>query len=133
MAGLIPFITVRGAQKAIDFYKEVFQAELIGDITYLNQFKGFEHYETEIGHSTIDIDGDSIFINDYLEEYPLPYGDQVQLVVDLKSEERLRDVFDKLTETGRVVQKLEEVPWGALFGVVKDQFDITWQIYYGHK
>ena len=48
-------------------------------------------------------------------------------------EDDLHKAFTKLAEDGKIVAPLQEVHWGALFGTVKDRYDVTWQLYYGHK
>jgi PhnB protein len=42
--------------------------------------------------------------------------------------ERLRLWFERLAATGTVVDPLEEKPWGATDGQVRDAFGITWLI-----
>ena len=81
----------------------------------------------------MQIGGFRIFFNDSIERNPLKKGNQIQLVLDLESEENLRNAFETLAKEGNIVQKLHEVFWGALFGTVKDKYGVTWQIYYGHK
>ena len=135
MGQLIPFITVDNATAAIAFYKDVFGATVRGEITMLDQVPGMDKsvYQDKIGHCTLQIQDSVIFINDALDDYPLTPGDRIQLVLDLGSEEELKTAFSKLAKAGKIVEDLQEVFWGALFGTVKDQFGVTWQLYYGHK
>lgn len=133
MGELIPFITIKNCLEAIEFYKDVFDAELAQEITMLENVPGMEKYKGKVGHSTLKIGSSRIFLNDYIEDYPLEFGNHIQLVLDLHTEEKLRTAFDKLRKDGEIVQDLHEVFWGALFGTVKDKYGVTWQIYYGHK
>jgi len=135
MSKLIPFITIDNAASAIEFYKEVFNAEVLGEITMLSNVPGVDQskYQGKIGHCSLKISDSTIFINDSIEEYPLTPGDRIQLVLELESEETLKKAFEKLAKQGKIIEELQEVFWGALFGTVKDQYGVTWQIYYGHK
>lgn len=133
MGELIAFVTVDNCLEAIEFYKDVFGATLQNEITMLEDIPGMEKYKGKVGHATLQIGSSRFFINDSLVDYPIERGDQVQLVLDIESEEKLRIAFEKLVNGGKVVQELQEVHWGALFGAVKDKYGITWQIYYGHK
>lgn len=133
MAKLIPFLTVRNALEAIELYKEVFNAKIQGDITMLENIPGMEKHKNKVGHCSLKISESVIFVNDFIEEYPLEQGEHVQLVLDLESEEFLRTSFAKLAEEGKIVEELQEVFWGSLFGTVKDKYNITWQLYYGRK
>ncbi len=133
MGELITFITVDNCIEAIELYKDVFGAEIQGDITMMEDVPGMEKYMGKVGHATLKIGDNRVFINDALSDYPLALGDRIQLVLDLETEDNLRSVFAKLRFEGKVVQELHEVFWGALFGTVKDKFGVTWQIYYEHK
>jgi PhnB protein len=129
MSQMIPFITVDDCQAAITFYEKVFQAKLVGEITFLENVPGMEQYSGKIGHSTLQIGDTTFFMNDSLEDYPLDQGDRIQFVLDLPSEDQLRNVFDMLQREGTIITELQEVFWGALFGTVKDKYGVTWQIY----
>ncbi len=133
MGEIITFLTVENCLEAIDFYKDVFEAKVIGEMTMLESIPGFEEYKGKVGHSTIQIGESRIFMNDALDEFPMTIGERVQLVLDMETEQKLRNAFEKLVNGGEVVTELQEVHWGALFGTVKDKFGITWQIYFGHK
>lgn len=133
MGELITFVTVDNCLEAIAFYKEVFHAELVGEITMLENIPGMEKYKGKVGHATLKIGSNRIFINDALVDYPLVQGERIQLVLDMDTEENLKMAYEKLVNSGKVVTKLQEVHWGALFGSVKDQYGVIWQIYFGHK
>ncbi|MGQ0506191.1 MAG: hypothetical protein ACT4TC_12840 [Myxococcaceae bacterium] len=40
----------------------------------------------------------------------------------------LSSSFDALAETGTVFEKVFNAPWGGLFGVVIDDFGVSWMI-----
>lgn len=133
MGELIPFITVENCLEAIEFYKEVFGAKLQDGMTMLENVPGMAKHKGKVGHATLWIGENRFFINDALDDYPLKAGDRIQFVLDLETEEVLRNTFDMLQREGEIISELQEVFWGALFGTVKDKFGVTWQIYYGHK
>ena len=132
---VITFVTVKGALEARALYQEVFGATQLGEITYLTQFDEFKEdkYQHKVGHMTLQIGDTKLFINDEIEEQPMKHGETLQLVVNFETEEALRNAFALLAEEGQIITELQEVFWGALFGTVKDKFDVYWQIYYGHK
>lgn len=132
---IIPFVSVHNALDAIEFYKKVLKAELNQKMTMLNDIKGYEaeEFKGKVGHSTLVIQGSTIFLNDIIEQNPLKQGDNIQFVLNYETEEELREVFGKLAEEGEIKAELQEVFWGALFCTVKDKYGITWQMYYGHK
>lgn len=131
MGTIIPFVTVEDAVSAITFYKDVFNAEVQGEITMLQNVPGMDlpEYEGKIGHCNLRIYDSVLFINDAIEQHPLKEGDRIQLVLDLPDVNTLKRAFEMLALEGTVVQPLESVFWGGLFGTVKDKFGVNWQIY----
>jgi len=133
MGELITFVTVDNCIEAIEFYKDVFNAEVIGEITMLENVPGMEQYKGKVGHASLKIGDSKLFINDTTVVYPLDEGDRIQLVLELDSEEMLRETFEKLKFDGKIVTELTNVFWGALFFSVKDKYGVMWQIYFSHK
>lgn len=132
---LISYVSVKGANAAFELYKDVFGAEIVGDVTTLDMIDGFTDLKHKglVGHMTIQIGTSRFFIKDYLEDYPHVEGDHIQFVANFETEAELKSAFAKLSKDGTIIHELQEVFWGALFGSVKDEFGITWQIYTGHK
>ena len=135
MREIIPFLTVKNCLEAIDYYIDVFDAKLDGEITMMNNIRGYEDekYKDLVGHATLLIGKSKIFMNDYLEENKHKEGNNTQFVLNFYNEEELRSKFNRIAKDGNLVWDLEEVFWGALFGTVKDKYGIYWQLYYGHK
>jgi len=135
MSKLITFITVDNATQAIELYKEVFGAEVQGEITMLNTIPDADKskHVGKIGHCSLKIYDTILFVNDTVDEYPLTPGDRIQLVLEMETEMDLKIAFKNLAKEGKIIAELQEVFWGALFGTVKDKFGVTWQLYYGHK
>lgn len=134
MGKVIPFISVENAQEAIALYQDVFGATVQGEITMLDQVPGMEKsvYQGKIGHCSLQIGETILFINDVIEEYPLTPGDRIQMVYNFDDEKSLRVAFEKLSKQGKIIEELQKVFWGGLIGTIKDQFGVTWQIYFGH-
>lgn len=47
---------------------------------------------------------------------------------DENSEERLRALWEKLSEGGKALMPLQEYPFSKLYGWVEDKFGVTWQL-----
>ena len=135
MSEVIPFVTVKNCLRAIDFYKDIFGAKIEGEMTMMNQIKGYEDdkYKDMVGHATLSIGKSTIFFCDDLNDGLHTEGNNLQFVLNLETEETLRSKFSKIAVEGVIIEDLHEVFWGALFGTVKDKFGIYWQLYYGHK
>ena len=129
MSKVTPYLTLYNAMEAIDFYKEVFHGEVVGEIDMLNKFEGFENYPDHVAHCALRILDTIIFINDNLESDPLKEGDHIQLTVVMDSEEELRRAFELLKDNGLVFNEIQEVPWGKLGGTVRDKYHVTWMMF----
>lgn len=53
-------------------------------------------------------------------------GGKVSVALDIDDIDEARRGFEALAASGKVVQPLIDAPWGALFGVVQDEFGISW-------
>lgn len=57
---------------------------------------------------------------------------RVELSIVGQDEDRLRKLFDDLSQGGTVRTPLSEQFWGDTFGAITDKFGIGWQINIGH-
>ena len=64
-----------------------------------------------------------------MEHHP---GTNVSLSLSGEDEDTLRGYWDGLCIGGTAVMPLAEQPWGALFGMVTDQFGIAWMVNITH-
>jgi PhnB protein len=115
---LLPYLTVDGTQKAAEFYKTAFGAEL-----------AFAVPPDEKGrtmHMHLYINGSSLMLSDAYPEYGHPYqppqGIMLQLIV-----EDIDVWWDRAVKAGaEVVTPVEMMFWGARWGQVKDPFGVLW-------
>jgi PhnB protein len=63
---------------------------------------------------------------------PTPAGSgNISLALNGSNERHLTQLFNQLSEDGRIVIPLEKQMWGDLFGVVSDRFGIDWMVNIG--
>lgn len=55
-----------------------------------------------------------------------PGSGNVSVAVAFDDEQQMRSAFDHLAAGGNVIEAIFPAPWGALFGVVQDEFGIHW-------
>jgi PhnB protein len=67
-------------------------------------------------------------LSDGPSEAPVPRESAVSIALDYDDPDQARRHFDALATQGQVVQPLFDAPWGALFGVVTDQFGVSWML-----
>ncbi len=125
---LNPYILFNGnAEEALNFYKEV----LGGEISQLGRYGESpmpcdDAEKHLIMHARLEFEGNLVMISDSSQGRTVGEGDNVQLSVDVESMERINDVFAKMSDGGVVMMELQDMFWGARFGILKDKFGIRW-------
>ncbi|MGH9160453.1 MAG: VOC family protein [Vicinamibacteraceae bacterium] len=77
-------------------------------------------------HAVLRVGNATLMMSDGPGEGPLPDGGSVNVALDLTSPEDTRRAFDQLAASGTVIEPIFDAPWGALFGVVRDEMGIQW-------
>ena len=120
---ITPGLVVKGAQKAIEFYKEAFGAEVISVKTSPDGSK--------VVHSEIKIGDSRFFLNDEFPEMgacgpQTVGGTPVSLNMYVEDADSL---FEKAVAAGAtVVMPLADQFWGDRWGMVTDPFGHMWSI-----
>lgn len=78
-------------------------------------------------HSTL-IKGDLKIIGSDMIMDKATYGDGVGVMLECDSEDEIRSVFAKLSEGGEVFAPLEDMFWGAIYGMVTDKYGVEWSL-----
>ncbi len=120
---ITPYITVKGAARAIDFYKKVFGAVESG--------ARFTEPGGRVGHAEIEINGSRIMLSDEHPEIdvlsPESLGGTPTLFHLLVAD--AADVVARAAAAGATIQQaVEEQPYGERAGTIKDPFGHRWMI-----
>src|SRR5690606_30810772 len=83
-----------------------------------------------IMHSSLVTDEFVLLGSDNPEPKPTGSGN-ISLALNGSDEQRLTQVFNQLSEGGKIVIPLEKQMWGDVFGVVSDRFGIDWMVNIG--
>jgi uncharacterized glyoxalase superfamily protein PhnB len=120
---ITPGLVVNGAQKAVDFYKEAFGAEVI----FLKTSKD----GSKILHCEIRIGDSRIFVNDEFPEMgsrgpKLIGGSPVSLNLYVEDSDAL---FERAVAAGAtVIMPLADQFWGDRWGMMSDPFGHVWSV-----
>lgn len=134
------YLTFNGnCREAFDFYKKVFNAELV-DINTFDQMPSDdnmppldENDKNRILHICIKIGEDSFLMgSDTLGcmKQNVVMGTNFSLSLATNSREETEQLFHLLSQGGVVTMPLEDTFWGAYFGMLKDRFGIQWMLSY---
>jgi PhnB protein len=120
---ITPGLVVNGAQKAIEFYKEVFGAEVLSLKTVPDG--------TKVVHSEIKIGDSRFFVNDEFPEMN-SHGPQSSGLSPVSLNMYVEDadaVFNKAVAAGAtVVMPIADQFWGDRWGMVTDPFGHVWSV-----
>ena len=121
------------AEEAIEHYREVLGAEIL----YLARFSECPDPSLVnpamgdlIFHATLRIGETVIMASDVgcesTDQNPEFRG--FALLLQMESPEHARQVFEGLSDGGRVIVPLEKSTFTALYGIVVDRFGVSWKI-----
>jgi PhnB protein len=57
-------------------------------------------------------------------------GNNINLSLETKSKEETDKIFKGLSAGGKITQPLQDMFWGAYFGMLTDKFGISWMVNY---
>lgn len=134
----IAYINFDGAaEQAIDFYSKALQASEVkkvrfGDIPQDPTYPLPDNERNMIMESSIVFAGGKLMMSDVLPSMQkvtgeLVKGNNVLISLVIDDPETLRAYFSNLSEGGFVIMPLSEVPWSSCFGMLVDQFGISWK------
>lgn len=83
------------------------------------------HAQLVTPHGLVLMAGD---VPDGMEHRP---GSAIDISLSGEDEPTLRAFYDALVDGGRVIEPLEQAPWGDLFGSCVDRFGTTWMVNVG--
>jgi PhnB protein len=127
---LNPYINFKdNTRAAMEFYQSVFGGKLT-----LSTFKEFQASsdssdDDKIMHSELETENGIVFMAadtpSYLEYRP---GTNISISLSGENQVELTAYFEKLSNGGTVTQPLTQAPWGDIFGMLIDKFEITWLV-----
>lgn len=129
---ITPYLNFAGqAGEAIEFYEKVFhgqnkQVMRYGDAPPNPQFPIREEDKNLVLHAEMTISGTKLNFSDTQDA--INEGSMISLAVDFRTENEVREAFDKLKEGGEVLMELEPQFFSPLYGWVIDKYGVSWQI-----
>jgi PhnB protein len=133
MFTLQPYVRYNDAKcrEAFTFYQEIFGGELafqtVGESPMAKEMAADK--QNLIMHAQLKNGEFLLFGSDMMRDVA-KVGDNFSLSVNYDTEQELRDHFAKLSEGGEVFMPIEEVFWGAVFGMVTDKYGVEWMVNY---
>ena len=127
---LSPYIARDGdAREMMEFYKKVFGGELSLSTFGQSPMPVPDSHKDRIMHSALESGTVSIMASDSTPDMPLSSThSNISLSLVSKDADKLNQIFDELSDGGKVTMKLEKQFWGDTFGMVDDKFGTHWMV-----
>ncbi|KQS47844.1 MULTISPECIES: VOC family protein [Flavobacterium] len=138
MATINTYLNFNGnTEEAFNFYKAAFGGEFavvmrFGDTPGCEEMPATD--KNKIMHIALPIGGNMLMGTDVPETMEqVKNGTSVSISVNTDSEQQTRDLFEKLSAGGDVKMPLDNMFWGALYGMFTDKFGIQWMLNYEYE
>jgi len=131
---LNPYLLFTGnAKEAIAFYASVFNASC-KIMTYgEGPEKTDDDWKDKVLHCSMEFDKNLLMISDGFKGYEAKLDGNIQLSLEVNSIEKINEIFEKMSEGGKVSMPLQDTFWGARFGMLQDKFGTQWMFSYELK
>ena len=117
-------------KEAMQFYQSIFGGQL--DMMQIKDAPDRELFPKDIDHQIMHAslrNGDFLLMaSDMCGQGSPEQGNTMQLSLTCSSEEEINQLYQKLSEGGKITQELNEVFWGGLFAMVTDKFGVRWML-----
>ncbi|MFD0678426.1 MULTISPECIES: VOC family protein [unclassified Paenibacillus] len=132
---LVPFLMFNGnASEAISFYETALEAKVlfkqtVGEDPLSPEVQLTEEQKAQISHSILKIGETNVYASDLIPGQKLQVGNQVTICITTNDAGKARQYYEALLPGGKVLQQLGEVHFSPAYGMLTDQFGITFQIF----
>lgn len=133
---LIPYLNFNGNTKEVmEFYVKVFGLEE-AQIMYFKEMPEDPNFpvtpamENLVMHGSINLNGDQIMFSDSPSEMgpPVIFGSNMDIMYSIKDLDKLKTIFDKLSEGGEISMPFVATFWSKGYGKLVDKYGIGWQL-----
>jgi PhnB protein len=124
------YLSFKGnCQEALNYYQNVFGGEVINRQTYEESNIDIPgNYRNKLQHAELKGNGFHIMGYDASPDTPITDGTNIQMSIDLESEDKGKSLFNELAKGGKVHTPFQKTNWDANYGRITDQFGINWMI-----
>lgn len=128
----------RNTEEAFNFYKSVFGTEFSGSINRFGEVPPqpgapampdtdkdlIMHIELPIlnGHVLMGTDAPESF------GFTVNFGNNTHIMLEPDTREETKQLFDALSEGGKITMPLQDMFWGAYYGSFTDKYGVQWMV-----
>jgi PhnB protein len=126
----------RNTEEAFNFYKQVFGSEFIGQISRFRDIPASENMpplpeedKDLIMHVSLPIAGGHILMGTDAPEsmgFRIIPGNNVYIMLTMDTRKETKELFNRLSQGGKIEQELQDMFWGDYYGSCTDKFGVAW-------
>lgn len=136
MKSVNPYLNFNdNTEEAFEFYQSIFGGEL-----QITRFKDMadnmgatgENLD-KIANIMLPLTGDTVLMGtDVLDsmDQKLTIGNNFSITLEVDSTEEAEELFNKLSDGGKIQMPLMETEWAERYGALTDKFGIQWMVNY---
>lgn len=114
------------AEEAMNYYLSVFdQAEILSINRYGTNEAGDEG---TVSHATFSLYGQVFMCMDSNIKQDFTFTPSLSLYIACTNEDEMNQLFEKLSQGGKVLVSLAAYPFSQKFGWVADKYGVSWQL-----
>lgn len=127
MKTIDPYLIFNGnCRQAMEFYSDCLGADL-NVVTYAEGPGEYpDAVKDKIMHAKVTKGQLVIMASDPHDGNPVTQGNSFFLNLNCDSLEEIERLFNAVGKNGKVLLPLQDMFWGARFGMLKDQFGVNW-------
>lgn len=125
---VVPYLYFDGnCEEAFGFYADVLGGAKSDIMRYGDQGEGIpEEIAKRVMHAEITVGDNLFYLSDTSEEGEYQPGSNVQINLNIDTEEEIRRIFEGLSAGANITMPLQETFWGAIYGALTDRYGVSW-------
>lgn len=116
------------AEEAMNFYIKLFNNSKITDVHRYGKDKPAPAKEGSVMKATFELNGKQFICSDSYFKHEWTFTPAVSMFVECKGSREIENLFEKLSENGKVFMPLDNYGFSTKFGWVEDKFGVSWQL-----
>jgi PhnB protein len=126
---LNPYLNFNGnAGEAMKFYHSILGGELKMQTFAEANMAETPEMKDMIVHADLKSGGVSLMASDTMPTRMARFGDNVHMSLTGSDQDELTEVFNKLSQGGKVDMPLAKQFWGDTFGMLTDKYGVHWMV-----
>lgn len=124
-----PYLMLAGrAREAAAFYESALGAKIQTIQTFGEAMSNCpDALKDRVMHAELLLGGNALLMmSDGPSGDTEPKPEGISIALNITNVDDGRRAFDALAEGGKVIEPLNQAPWGAWFGIVVDRFNFAW-------